>query len=103
MQPTPAPPPPPGLRVPRLLRPPRVEVNDAGRAVLLRILIAIFWIPVQITLSLLFATGAMFLVLTLGLVLAPFVGAWFLGRRVVRRWRGRRRGGVAPGAGGEPG
>lgn len=55
-----------------------------GRAVLVRVLIAIVWLPIQVTLSLLFATGGMFLLLILGIVLAPFIGGFFLIRHLVR-------------------
>lgn len=62
------------------------------RAVLVRILLAIVWAPIQIVLSLFFATGGIFLLLILGLVVGPFVGLFFLVRRGVRRLN-RERGG----------
>lgn len=55
-----------------------------GRAVLVRVLIAVVWLPIQLTLSLLFATGGMFLLLILGMLLAPFIGVFFLIRHLVR-------------------
>lgn len=55
------------------------------RAVVIQVLIAVVWLPIQITLSLLFATGGMFLLLILGIVLAPFIGLFFLVRHLVRR------------------
>lgn len=60
-----------------------------GRAVLVRILIAIVWMPIQITLSLVFATGGIFFVLILGVVLGPFVGAFFLIRHLLREGSGQ--------------
>lgn len=58
--------------------------DGEGRAVLVRVMIAIVWLPIQLTLSLLFATGGMFLLLILGMVLAPFIGVFFLIRHLVR-------------------
>lgn len=55
-----------------------------GRALLARVLIAIVWLPIQLTLSLLFATGGLFLLLILGMVLAPFIGLFLLIRHLVR-------------------
>ena len=54
------------------------------RALLVRILIAGIWIPVQVTLSLLFATGGILLLLILGLILGPVIGLVFLVRHLVR-------------------
>jgi hypothetical protein len=54
------------------------------RAILGRILFAMVWVPIQVTLSLFLATGGMFLLLVLGLVLGPFVGLFLLIRRLVR-------------------
>lgn len=55
------------------------------RAILGRVLFAVVWVPIQVTLSLFFATGGIFLLLILGLVLGPFVGLFLLVRHVVRR------------------
>lgn len=55
-----------------------------GRGLLVRILIIVIWVPIQITLSLIFATGGMFFVLIFGIILAPFAGLFFLVRHMVR-------------------
>ena len=62
----------------------RTDVGGEDRAALVRVLIAIVWLPVQVTLSLLFATGGIFLLLMLGIVVAPFVGAISLIRHLLR-------------------
>lgn len=60
------------------------ESPGEGRGLLVRILIIIIWVPIQITLSLIFATGGMFFVLIFGIILAPFAGLFFLIRHMVR-------------------
>lgn len=81
------PPPSPSQRVRRTfewLWPSEDSERGEDRAVVIQILIAIVWLPIQITLSLLFATGGLFLLLILGIVLAPFIGLFFLIRHLVR-------------------
>lgn len=56
-----------------------------GDSIVLRILIAVVWVPIQVTLSLLFATGGLFLVLILGIALSPFIGLFFLVRWGLRK------------------
>ena len=68
-----------------------------SRAVLARVLFAAVWLPIQITLSLLFATGGLFLLLILGMALAPFVGGFLLIRHLARGGE-RVRGGSTTGA-----
>lgn len=63
----------------------RSASEEGGREVARNILVAVFWIPIQITLSLIFATGGMFLLLVLGLVLSPFIGLFFLIRSIIRK------------------
>lgn len=63
----------------RLWKPPVADTGD--RAVFVRMLLMIVWLPFQITLSLIFATGGIFFVLVLGLVFGPFVGLYFLIRK----------------------
>lgn len=64
----------------------RTDEDQGGddRALLVQILVAVVWLPIQLILSLLFATGGMFLLLILGMVLAPFIGVFFLIRHLVR-------------------
>lgn len=54
------------------------------RAVVVQVLIAIVWLPIQITLSLVFATGGLFLLLILGILLSPFIALFFLIRHLAR-------------------
>lgn len=61
--------------------------SNAGE-VGLKILVAVIWVPIQITLSLLFATGGLFLLVILGIVFSPLIGLFFLARWAVRRGRG---------------
>lgn len=62
--------------------------GDAG-ALIGRILFAMVWMPIQIAVSLFFATGGLMLLLLLGILLAvllgPFVGLFMLVRSLVRR------------------
>ena len=76
----------PWLRWPSRPRGPEQNDGDGGggREVLVRILIAIVWFPIQITLSLIFATGGIFFVLIFGVVLGPFAGIYFLVRHLLR-------------------
>ena len=55
------------------------------RALLLRILAAVVWLPIQVTLGLFFATGGIFFVLLLGIVAGPFIGLYFLVQHLLRR------------------
>lgn len=53
----------------------------SDREDLARMLIAAIWMPIQITLSLIFATGGIFLLLVLGIIFSPLIGLYFLIRR----------------------
>jgi hypothetical protein len=72
-------------RLPDWARPRDEQEAAEERAILGRILFAMVWLPIQLTLSLFLAAGGMFLLLVLGLVLGPFVGLFLLIRRLVRR------------------
>lgn len=75
-----------------MIRPPRfprsaTAADDeplTGWAVVSRILFAMIWLPIQISIMLLFATGGIMLLLMLALALAPFAGLALLIRRLVR-------------------
>ena len=58
--------------------------GDGDRGVALRILMTVVWLPIQITLSLIFATGGIFFLLIAGVLFGPFVGLYFLVRHLVR-------------------
>lgn len=60
-------------------------MDSESRAALGRMLFVVVWMPIQITLSLIFGVGGIMLVLILGLVLAPFIGLFLLLRRLLRR------------------
>lgn len=62
-------------------------MDSESRATLGRILFAVVWMPIQITLSLIFAAGGIMLVLILGLALGPFIGLFFLLRHLLRQGR----------------
>lgn len=56
----------------------------SGWAVVSRILFAIIWLPIQISIMLLFGTGGIMLLLLLAFALTPFVGLALLIRRLLR-------------------
>ena len=60
------------------------EHADTEAGILLRILIAAVWLPIQITLALFFATGGIFFVLIFGMLAGPFVALYFLIRHLLR-------------------
>jgi hypothetical protein len=66
----------------------RTPTDD--RQALTKIAIAVFWIPFQITMSLIFATGGLFVLAMVALALSPFVGLFLLARWAVRLATGPR-------------
>lgn len=61
------------------------DAGEGDRGVFVRVLLTMLWLPVQITLSLIFATGGIFFLLIAGVILGPFVGLYFLIRHLVRK------------------
>lgn len=59
------------------------ESTDA-RYLVRRILFTVVWLPIQLTLSMIFATGGILIVLSLGILLSPLLGIAFLVRRAMR-------------------
>lgn len=59
------------------------ESTDA-RYLVRRILFTVVWLPVQLTLSMIFATGGILIVLSLGVLLSPLLALVFLIRRAMR-------------------
>jgi len=59
--------------------------HDENGALVKRLLFAVVWLPIQMCLMLLFATGGIVHLIALALVLAPFGVLYLLARRLVGR------------------